>query len=332
MNLRVVPCGPERYGEWDSFREGHPSCPLFHSRRWLELLARHQNVRLALYLVEDDRGLAGIFPVFARNYVVARVFSSPYVVTDTPYLGPLLREDVPADDLWRAVLAGARRSGMDFLRLFTRVGVGQPRIDPALASVQRKTTHILDLTRDESALWDGMEGRCRTAVRKALKDGVTVAEATDAGFIDRYVDMLEGVYARQGLALPNARAFYRDMWNTFGGREVVGMVATREGRNMAGALLVMDPRDAYYISGASVADAGAVSPNNIVQWEALRLARARGAERYDFVGSDIPRIAKFKQGFGGALHEYWCVEHAPSRVARLMRAAYPWIKRRLGRV
>ncbi len=332
MSLRMVPCGPDRYGEWDRFREEHPACPLFHSRPWLNLLARHQDARLDMYLMEDTRGVAGIFPVFSRNYVVLRVFSSPYVVTDTPYLGPLVRADVPCGDLWSTLLAHARSGGMDFLRMFTRVGVPLPDIEPGVASVQRKTTHVLDLALGEDAIWEGMEGRCRTAVRKALKDGVTVGEAVGDGFIDRYVDMLEGVYARQGLASPNARPFYREMWSLFGGREIIGLMAVHEGRDIAGALFVMDPHDAYYISGASVADAGRVSPNNILQWEAIRLAMARGVDRYDFVGSDIPRIAKFKQSFGGMLHEYWCIEAAPSRLARLMREAYPWLKRRLGRV
>lgn len=330
--MHIVPCGPERAGDWDAFWSAHPRRPLFHSRPWLEMLARHHAARLELYLIEDAGCVEGIYPVFHRNYVAVQVFSSPYVVTDTPYLGPLVRDDVVTAEMWAALVSHMHRRGMDFMRMFTRVGVRLPEIDPAQAGVERKTTHVLDLAQGGEAIWNGMEGRCRTAVRKAQKEGVTVSVASDDTFIDRYVDMLEGVYRRQGLASPNRRAFYRDMWETFGGREVTGLLAHHEGREIAGALFVMDPHDAYYISGASVEEGGKVSSNNILQWEAISLAVSRGLVRYDFVGSDIPRLAKFKKSFGGDLMEYWCVESAPSRLARFMRAAYPRIKRCLGRV
>ncbi|ABM30056.1 lipid II:glycine glycyltransferase FemX [Nitratidesulfovibrio vulgaris] len=330
--LHIAPCGPSRHAEWDAFVEAHPARPLFHSRRWLSLLARHQGVRLDLHCIEAQGRVVGLLPMFSRGYGIIRVHSSPYVVTDTPYLGPLVDDDVSPHALWAALLDHARHSGMDFVRLFTRVGMACPPVDGTPAGVQRKTTHVLDLTPGEEALWNGLEGRCRTAVRKAAKEGVTVEPMADDAALERFVDMLEGVYARQGLTSPNTRAFYRDVWRTFGGREVVGLTARHEGRDIASALFVMDARDAYYISGASAGDCGRLSPNNILQWEAIRLALARGVVRYDFVGSDIPRIARFKASFGGQLHEYWCVECAPSRVARFMRAAYPWLKRRLGRV
>lgn len=330
--LHITPCGPDRHAEWDAFVEAHPARPLFHTRRWLLLLARHQGVRLDLHCIESQGRVVGVLPMFSRGYGIIRVHSSPYVVTDTPYLGPLVAEGVSSQALWEALLGHAQQGGMDFVRLFTRVGVGRPVVGGVPAVVQRKTTHILDLTPGEGVLWKGMEGRCRTAVRKAEKDGVTVHAMVDDAALERFVDMLEGVYARQGLASPNPRAFYRDVWSTFGGREVVGLTAQHAGRDIAGALFVMDARDAYYISGASAGDCGRLSPNNILQWEALRLAITRGVVRYDFVGSDIPRIARFKESFGGQLHEYWCVEYAPSPVARFMRAAYPWLKRRLGRV
>ena len=277
--LHIAPCGPSRHAEWDAFVEAHPARPLFHSRRWLSLLARHQGVRLDLHCIEAQGRVVGLLPMFSRGYGIIRVHSSPYVVTDTPYLGPLVDDDVSPHALWAALLDHARHSGMDFVRLFTRVGMACPPVDGTPAGVQRKTTHVLDLTPGEEALWNGLEGRCRTAVRKAAKEGVTVEPMADDAALERFVDMLEGVYARQGLTSPNTRAFYRDVWRTFGGREVVGLTARHEGRDIASALFVMDARDAYYISGASAGDCGRLSPNNILQWEAIRLALARGVVR-----------------------------------------------------
>ncbi|WP_353117869.1 GNAT family N-acetyltransferase [Nitratidesulfovibrio sp.] len=331
--MHIETCGPDRFVAWDAFLDAHQRTPLFHSRQWLELLARHHSAALELGMFIDDAGdVAGLFPVFHRNYVLIRVFSSPYVVTDTPYLGPLMRDDVLTSDAWNAMVAYVKTLGMDFLRMFTTVDTRLSGVTGRHVGIARKTTHVLDLTQGLDAVWKGMEGRCRTAVRKAEKEGVRVTEATGQGFIDAYVDMLEAVYARQGLASPNSRAFYSDMWRTFGGGRVVGLAASHEGRDIAGALLVMDKRDAYYISGASREDGCNVSPNNILQWEAIRIAARQGIERYDFVGSDIPRLARFKKSFGGELMEYGCIEMAPSLLARVLRSVYPRLKRSVGRV
>jgi hypothetical protein len=56
------------------------------------------------------------------------------------------------------------------------------------------------------------------------------------------------------------------------------------------------------------------------------MAKEMGATRYDFVGSDIPRLAEFKKSFGGALTTYSLIEFASSEWVARVRAMYPRIR------
>jgi hypothetical protein len=68
-----------------------------------------------------------------------------------------------------------------------------------------------------------------------------------------------------------------------------------------------------------------LNPSNLVLWKAVERAAERGCREFDFVGSDIPRLARFKESFGGELVEHSCIEWASSRAVWMARE---WWRRR----
>jgi lipid II:glycine glycyltransferase (peptidoglycan interpeptide bridge formation enzyme) len=198
-------------------------------------------------------------------------------------------------------------------------------------TVIEKTTHIVDLHKSENELWLEMEGRCRTAIRKAQKSGVTVSLETDPEIIDIYYKLLTGLYANQKMCVPHDKNFYREIFESFSGNSLFILASRIESQIIGGIILVRDRERFYYLDGASNPDFNHLNPNNLLLWEGILLAKRLGGLKFDFVGSDIPRLAAFKKSFGGDLHYHSCLEKAYVPGFALLRKLYPAIKAIAGR-
>ena len=62
------------------------------------------------------------------------------------------------------------------------------------------------------------------------------------------------------------------------------------------------------------------------------MAKDRGVEYYDFVGSDIPRLAEFKKSFGGERITHSLIEKTSSKRIRFLRNQYPVYRKTIGNI
>jgi CelD/BcsL family acetyltransferase involved in cellulose biosynthesis len=311
---------------WETFARGSPHTLVFHRNDWLEVLRDTQGSSLRRYGLYADKELSelvGIMPVLIGRFGPFRIAGSPLVVEDTPYMGPAVPEEFLTHAL--AAVRDAVRHEASFFRTLLPSAVplaAQRALGEAGFSVTTKTTHRLDLSRGLSAIWDGLEGRCRTAVRRAEKAGVNVRRVTEAdrGSMTRYFALVQQVFAQQGRSPPNGPALFHELWQRVRPLGLVSLaMAQIDGEDVAGALLAHDDRRVYYLDGASDRAFRNVNPTNLVLWKALEWAVASGKREFDFVGSDIPRLARFKASFGGRLVEHSCVEWARSKAVWLAR-------------
>jgi len=91
-----------------------------------------------------------------------------------------------------------------------------PRVNPLIHHGYDNAlaqTWVVDLQGGEDAIWKRMEGRARTAVRKAEKQGVTVREAYEND-LDVYYELHCETYHRTG-AEPHPRAYFEKIWAEF---------------------------------------------------------------------------------------------------------------------
>lgn len=260
-----------------------------------------------------------------------RIAASPFLAADTPYLGLLLRGGCPKA-AFGALASYQDEAHIHFMRLLQRDDWQQGVPAHSGFDLTQKHTHTLDLTQTEEQIWEAMEGRCRTAIRKAEKSGVRVYKADTADSVGVYYDMLDALYRRQKMTTPNTSGFFHDLWRDFHQRNLALFLAQLGDEIIAGAIVVHDNDRFYYLDGVSKPEHHAICPNNLVQWNAIRYAKACGGRIYDFVGSDIPRLANFKKSFGGKLVTYTCVERSRSKWVTLARRYFPLYKQLRGRL
>ncbi|HVO42600.1 MAG TPA: peptidoglycan bridge formation glycyltransferase FemA/FemB family protein [Aggregatilineales bacterium] len=176
--------------------------------------------------------------------------------------------------------------------------------------VQFRNTITIDLTRSEDEILAAMGQGKRRKVRYGPKHGVTVR----AGTVDD-LPLLYRLYAETGERdgfLIRPYAYYLDEWGTLIRAELAHpLVAEVDGKAVAHVILLHFGQKCWYFYGASVSDneLRKLMPTDLLQWEALRWAKAQGYALYDLWGAPdtfseadtMWGVYQFKREFGGTV-------------------------------
>ena len=280
----------ERYG-WQAARwlweeAGRPrAAALVLTRRPGPFPARVMYVPKGPVLDYDDSPL--LAQVLEKLEGLARQEGAIFVKVD-----PDVQEDTPQGE---AVVGLLRRRGWQ----------------PSGEQVQFRSTLLLDLTPDLEEILGRMKSKWRYNIRLAGRKGVRVREG---GVED--LPLLYRMYRETSLRnrfVIRPEAYYRDTWTTFIQAGIAKpLIAEVEGEPVAMVVLYRFGRRAWYMYGASRSRHRERMPNHLLQWEAIRWAKAQGCEVYDLWGAPevldesdpMWGVYRFKQGFGATLVRY----------------------------
>jgi lipid II:glycine glycyltransferase (peptidoglycan interpeptide bridge formation enzyme) len=297
--------------------------------------------------MKADRGQnpsSFVFPVKAavlvlKKNVISRGFAARLCILYCPK-GPnldwndeLLRKRV-LDDLQKF----ARQQGAIFLKLDPDVvlGSGIPGTETEIAEpsgeavradlsrqgwqysdeqIQFKNTVLLDVAASEEEMLARMKQKTRYNVRLAEKKGVTVRIGSETDW-----PMLYKMYAetsiRDGFVIRDEN-YYRTVWQLFDQSKVENrkssmplaepLIAEVDGEPVAAIFLFAFAGRAYYVYGMSREAHRDKMPNYLLQWEAMKWAKARGCSVYDLWGApdefneadSMWGVFRFKEGLGG---------------------------------
>lgn len=167
-------------------------------------------------------------------------------------------------------------------------------------------TYETRIDRSDDELLAAFHVKHRNVIRKAMRDGVEVRVMDDFVALQA---CLKDTLARQGLpyfpSLPLLHTLERNL------KGQVIRLAAYLGDELQGVVFVpFDSGRGYYLYGGSIPapHGGAI---NLLQFETMRVLRARGVKVYDFVGARIDvktgtkyeGIQRFKSRFGAELRQ-----------------------------
>jgi lipid II:glycine glycyltransferase (peptidoglycan interpeptide bridge formation enzyme) len=171
--------------------------------------------------------------------------------------------------------------------------------------VQFRNTAWLDLSGGEAEWLARMKQKARYNLRLAQKKGVQVRGGTVED-----LPMLYHLYAetsvRDGFVIRN-EGYYLGLWRLFMERGLAEpLIAEVEGEAVAGIIPFYFARRAWYLYGMSCQAHREKMPNYLLQWEAMRRAKARGCREYDLWGApdvfnesdSMWGVFRFKEGLG----------------------------------
>ena len=177
--------------------------------------------------------------------------------------------------------------------------------------IQFRNTVELDLMRNEDELLAKMKQKTRYNIRLAGRKDITVRPGTPDDF-KLIAEMYQTTAARDGFAVRPVE-YYLDAWQTlYRANLAQPLLAEFEGQPLAAVIIVRYGKRAIYMYGASTNRERKRMPNYLLQWEAIRWAKAQGCDVYDFWGAPdnfveedpLWGVWRFKEGFRGQVVQH----------------------------
>jgi len=175
------------------------------------------------------------------------------------------------------------------------------------ASAQPESTLIIDLTKSEQAMLDGMEYETNYAIRTARRRGVKIVHARDfAGkkkIFEKFWPIFEATNERHHLkAYP--KSYYREVLALGNGCRSEIFSAEINNKVISSAIIVFFGHRAVYLYSASARGYGRFNAPTLLLWEVILEAQRQGCAIFDFWGISHENkkwagITAFKKSFGG---------------------------------
>ena len=313
---------------WDQLIRSLPNTHLLQTAEWAQVKAEvgwralpmnwrdeHSQPQAAAMFLIRSVSISPIGPKISIGYIPR----GPVL----DWSDPTLRAQVLSD-----IQAAARKEHVLFVKIDPElcIGTGIPGtesdwVDPvgeqtlsewkqsgwhlSDSQVQFRNTTLLSLEGTEDDWLKRMKQKTRYNLRLAQREGVVVREAEESEFPLMY-KMYAETSVRDGFVI-RSEEYYLSVWKAFSRKGMLSpLLAEVDGQPVAGLMLFMFGRSAWYLYGMSTANHREKMPNYLLQWEAMRVAKKNGCQRYDLWGApdvfdesdSMFGVFRFKAGLG----------------------------------
>ncbi len=230
---------------------------------------------------------------------------SPYGYSGI-YAAPSL-SDRDLTQAWTRTLDTLGRLGVVSVLLRHSPVVPQPPPLPTQTCVVKDHPTLVADLGPSATMWEQLEGRCRTAVRKAQRDGlcasVRPANTDDArpssDFRVLYDLTMQRRDAKETYFFPDR--YFERLVVGLGENLWVAETRDAEGSVLASALLMRHDSILHYHLSGSTPEGARRGANNLMLWHVMEYASRSGVARLHLGGGLAAgdSLQKFKQSFGG---------------------------------
>ena len=301
---------------WDSALATCPDYTVFQTAAWLSFVAKTQNAKPVTAVLKHNQETVGYFAGLIVAKYGTRILGSPFPGWTTSYMGFCLNEGFPRRPAIKALI----RFAFEDLRCIHFELMDRHLkfvdIDGLDFGYRGFAGFEVNLRPSEDQIFANMSKSCRWTIRKAVKNGVTVEEATDYEFADDYYAQMQDVFSKQSL-VPNytagrVRRLIEEVHPT--GMLLLLRARDADGRCIATGLFPAANRTMYFWGGASWRQHQHLYPNELIQWYAMRYWKRRGICAYDMGGS-----GEYKRKYGGSEIFVPWFRHSKYRTVSYMR-------------
>ena len=293
--------------DWNKFLENHPNAHLLRMGEWGEL-KKDFGWKPVRFVLDRETGAQILFrrlPLgLTLGYMPKPVFSEQWTVD--------------SDQFWKEVDSVCKQNHAIFLKVEPDVWADDFNLQPVTFklsnhNIQPPRTIVISIKENEETILAKMKPKCRYNIRLAEKKGVTVRAWND---IQSFHEMMTVTGGRDNFGV-HSKEYYQRAYELFHPKGTCELlVAEYEGKPLASLMVFANGKRAWYVYGASNDQERNRMPTYLLQWEAIRWAKARGCDEYDLWGvpdeneetleanfesrhDGLWGVYRFKRGFGG---------------------------------
>jgi lipid II:glycine glycyltransferase (peptidoglycan interpeptide bridge formation enzyme) len=299
------------FPEWEEFLARHPQAHLLQTGQWGQL--KTEFGWQARHIIVGDAGVQVLFRRLPLGLSIAYIPKGPI--------------GIDQDQLWGRIDQLCKQERAIFLKVdpdnWETDNPARPDgFSDAKSTVQPPRTITLDISLPEETLLANMKQKTRYNIRLAQRKGVMVSESDD---VDAFNRLMAVTGERDAFGVHSSEYYVRahEIFQPHGLSAL--LIAEHDHQPLAALMVFGRGERAWYLYGASSNEKRNLMPTYLLQWEAIRWAKAQGCTEYDLWGvpdedeetleanfqnrhDGLWGVYRFKRGFGG----------------RLQRAAGPW--------
>ena len=293
--------------EWNIFLENHPNAHLLQMGEWGELKRGFgwKPVRLVL---NNEVGAQILFRRLPLGLTLGYM----------PKPAISFQQSAISDQFWKEVDSVCKKNRAVFLKVEPDTWNDEFNFQPATFklsthNIQPPRTITIDIIDNEETILARMKPKCRYNIRLAEKKGVTVRAWDD---IPAFHEMITVTGGGDKFGV-HSKEYYQRAYELFHPKGTCELlVAEYEGKPLASLMAFANGKRAWYVYGASNDQERNRMSTYLLQWEAIRWAKARGCDEYDLWGvpdeneetleanfesrhDGLWGVYRFKRGFGG---------------------------------
>ena len=302
--------------DWNQFLSIHPNAHLLQTSEWGELKSAFgwKPVRV----VNGDVGAQILFRKLPLGLTIGYIPKGPIGKGDSEFwleIDNVCRQNRAVFYKWEIDAWDALEDDFIFDRASIMFCPQKAGLKDSPHNIQPPRTLIVDIKDSEQEILVRMKQKTRYNIRLAEKKGVTVRAWDD---IESFHEMMLLTGGRDGFGV-HSLEYYRRAYELLQPKQMGELlVAEYEGKPLAALFIARNGNRAYYLYGASTDEERNRMPTYILQWKAMKWAKARGCEEYDLWGvpdedestleaifekrhDGLWGVYRFKRGFGGQL-------------------------------
>lgn len=294
--------------DWNQFLSTYPEAHLLQTGEWGELKSGFgwHPIRI----IHGKVGLQILFRKLPLGFTIGYIPKAPV-------------EAARHSELWQEVDSICKRNRAIFLKLEpdlwqdlqpnSHITNYQLRESPH--NIQPPRTIIVDIKGSEDQILARMKQKTRYNIRLAEKKGVTVRTWKD---LEAFHKMMLLTGSRDGFGV-HSLEYYRRAYELLHPKQMAELLlAEYDAKPLAALFVARNGQRAHYLYGASTDEERNRMPTYLLQWGAMKWAKAHGAEEYDLWGvpdedevtleanfekrkNGLWGVYRFKRGFGGQL-------------------------------
>jgi peptidoglycan pentaglycine glycine transferase (the first glycine) len=301
---------------WTTFFEQADSPSFHHSWEWGEFQQKsgYEIVRLGLYNNTNLTNLCSIILVIkirSKRGNFLFIPHGPLSASNNPqdlkiYVSKVLeylKKLAKTEGFWFIRMAPFLQNTPEYVSIWKDLG-----FHTAPIYMHAERMWAIDITKSEEEILAGMRKTTRYLIRKAIKDGIHIETRTDDKAIDDFMELYKKTAIRENFT-PFSRSFIENEFKTFhkvgDATFYFGKEHSQSTNYIASALVIHTKSTTFYHQGASIHTKLPIT--YLLQWTALRDAKIRGCQFYNFHGIHQPGrtpkawtgLSLFKTGFGG---------------------------------
>ncbi|MBF0486131.1 MAG: GNAT family N-acetyltransferase [Candidatus Omnitrophica bacterium] len=267
---------------------------LFFSSAWFRVVESAYHPKMFLKYIEKNGKVASYVVYTAvRNFLEWKICILSYC--------DYCDAHVETEEDWKIFFDSFRKDFPEY-----RIAIRSLR-DKKVAScgtfheLSRERFHYWDIRQDVETLWKNLDGSFRNQIRQGERRGLVCREGTLKdlwSFYLLHVNLRKEKYR----IFAQPYRFFKAIWDEYiaKGNGFLLCAFTPEGKMVGGTLFLICGNTLYYKINTSSRDALEYRSNNVLVWEGLKRAKARGLSYFDLGSSGLEQhgLVHFKDSTG----------------------------------